>query len=210
MPPALARPSLSQLYARHAARWHESITHLGYPEAYALLAETDMAARQEPPRYVLDAGCGSGAFAEQVIARCPSQAHLTLLDPSEEMLAQARKRDWREAPETVSGRLQDISALPRRFDTVLCAHVLEHTADLEASLRQLAQALTPGGSLLLAVSKPHWCTAILRWRWGHKAYQPDDICAALARAGLTGINAIRFIKGPPSRTSCGYRAIKPG
>ncbi|MEX0349738.1 MAG: class I SAM-dependent methyltransferase [Paracoccaceae bacterium] len=209
MPPALARPTLSQLYARHAARWHHSITHLGYPEAYTLLAEADLAARERPPRYILDAGCGTGAFAEQVLARSPAPAHLTLLDPSEEMLAQARLRDWRDKPQTVSGRLEDISALRGGFDTVLCAHVLEHTADLETSLKHLADALSPGGSLLLAVSKPHWCTALLRWRWGHKAYRPEDICAALTRAGLTGIRAIPFVKGPPSRTSCGYRALKP-
>lgn len=209
-PSAITSPGLSQLYARHAARWHQSITHLGYPEAYALLAKADLAARASPPATVLDAGCGSGAFAEQVVSNCPASLKLTLLDPSQEMLDQAMQRDWAGPPETMLGALQDLAMSGRRFDTVLCAHVLEHTGDIETSLGYLVDALEPGGSLLLAVSKPHWCTALLRWRWGHRAYRPEEVCAALAHAGLTDIRTHRFVKGPPSRTSCGYRAVKRG
>ncbi|MEM7317966.1 MAG: class I SAM-dependent methyltransferase [Pseudomonadota bacterium] len=199
---------LSRLYALHAARWHDSISRLGYPDAYRLLTSADRAARSDIPKAVLDAGCGTGAFAEIFAVQWP-EADLTLLDPSPEMLAQAKHRDWPTSPRVIQGGLSHLQAAAGNFDTILCAHVLEHLPDFDAGLDQLCQSLKPGGSLLLSVSKPHWCTALLRWRWGHKAYRPEQVCKALDCRGLTDVTVVPFRKGPPSRTSSGYRAVRP-
>lgn len=200
---------LGQLYATHAARWHASITRLGYPDAYARLTRCDLQRRAAPARQVLDAGCGTGAFAEAYLSQSPgAKPALTALDPSPEMLDQARSRLAPWQPDCRQGQLEDLTRLSARFDTVLCAHVVEHVADLGAALEQLRAALLPGGSLLLSVSKPHWCTALLRWRWGHRAYRPEQVCAALAHHGFGQIEPVRYVKGPPSRTSCGYRAVR--
>ncbi|WP_171179357.1 bifunctional 2-polyprenyl-6-hydroxyphenol methylase/3-demethylubiquinol 3-O-methyltransferase UbiG [Ruegeria sp. HKCCD8929] len=209
MTSATLSPGLQRLYARHAGRWHRSITNLGYPEAYAMLAELDLRRRPAAPRRVLDAGCGTGALAEAYQEMAGDAADLTLLDPSPDMLDRARERLVGDRLTFVQG---DLTRLPDlgSFDTILCAHVLEHAGDLGLNLRRLWQALRPGGSLLLAISKPHWCTALLRWRWGHKAYHPEEVIAALDAQGFDGIETVRFAKGPPSRTSCGYRAVRAG
>ena len=70
-------------------------------------------------------------------------------------------------------------------------------------------ARAPGGRLVLALSKPHWCTALVRWRWGNAAYTPDHAKTMLAQAGFTHITAHPFPSGPPSRVSHGYIARRP-
>ncbi|MFL4470877.1 hypothetical protein ACERZ8_13650 [Tateyamaria armeniaca] len=61
----------------------------------------------------------------------------------------------------------------------------------------------------MAISKPHWCTALVRWRWGNAAYPPEHSRAMLERAGFTDIITHPFRTGPPSRVSCGYIARRP-
>ncbi|MEP4335214.1 MAG: class I SAM-dependent methyltransferase, partial [Roseobacter sp.] len=63
--------------------------------------------------------------------------------------------------------------------------------------------------IVMAISKPHWCTALVRWRWGNAAYSPQKARDMLVRAGFRDICAYPFAKGPPSRVSHGYTARRP-
>lgn len=196
---------LARLYARFAGGWQESITRLGYPQAYDLLVSTThpVAARR-----VADIGAGSGALAQAWLRAHPRPDRLTLLDNSPDMLEQAR-RLMPAGTELAAGQIGDDCIGPDECDVILCAHVIEHTRDPEASLRWFRSRLAPAGRLFLSVSRPHWCTALVRWRWGHQAFEPDQIRRMLERAGFAGIELVAYRRGPPSRTSMGYRARRP-
>lgn len=95
------------------------------------------------------------------------------------------------------------------YDAVLSAHVVEHFPDPAAAIAWLVARLRPGGRLLLAVSRPHWCTMLLRLRWGNASIRPDRVVALLREAGLEDITVLPFAAGSPRRTSYGYTARRP-
>lgn len=204
-------------YDRAAAGWQRRIAQLGYPAAYAHLMARALADGR-PAGAVLDAGTGSGAMARALVAQARGGVtRLVLLDPSRPMLDEAatalRARvAGGAAGEVEAARVETVlgaigsKGVADRFDTVLCGHVIEHLDDPLAALAWLRDRLAPGGRLVLAVSRPHWCTALIRAVWGSRAYPPARVCAMLRQAGCTGISVVPFPAGPPSRTSCGYVA----
>jgi len=203
--------TLKSLYARFADRWHQGVLRLGYLAAYDQLVAYDVDRRSSPVGAVLDAGTGTGALALSFVQKHPDVKQLTLLDMSPEMLARAQENLQAKGVETIPhvGALGTNEIASNIYETILCAHVIEHTDTPEDHLRWFCSRLTKGGTLLLSVSKPHWCTAIVRWRWGHKAFPPNFVLKMLEDAGFEEISEIRFKSGPPSRTSCGYRAKRP-
>ncbi|MEM1428853.1 MAG: bifunctional 2-polyprenyl-6-hydroxyphenol methylase/3-demethylubiquinol 3-O-methyltransferase UbiG [Pseudomonadota bacterium] len=96
---------------------------------------------------VLDLGCAGGFMAEALHDR---GARVTGIDPAAEAIAAA------EAHAADTGRAIDYTvgvgeALPyadNRFDAAVCVDVLEHVADLERVLREVARVLKPGGWFL--------------------------------------------------------------
>ena len=106
----------------------------------------------------------------------------------------------------IHGSIESLHRSGRSYDLILCAHVVEHAARPHKDLAVLRSMLAPGGSLLLIVSKPHLCTWLLRWKWGHRAFTPAQVARLLAAAGLAGVDIVPFYSGPPSRTSMGYLA----
>ena len=95
---------------------------------------------------VLDLGCAGGFMAEALARR---GARVTGIDPAERAIEAAR--------EHAAGEGLDIrydvgvgEALPYEdgaFDAVVCVDVLEHVADLERVVAEMARVLVPGGTL---------------------------------------------------------------
>ncbi|MEM8632638.1 MAG: class I SAM-dependent methyltransferase [Pseudomonadota bacterium] len=196
----LSRPALTSAYDAAAGTWQDTVARLGYPGAYAhLLAQVPVPQNAR----VLDVGCGPGTFSRVLLDRQPT-AQIDLLDPSAAMLGEAQRRLGRCARPILGGVGTDRTV--GGYDVVLCAHVTEHLPDPEGALFWMAGQLTPGGVLLAAISRPHWCTALLRWKWGHRAFAPQDALAMLRKAGFADARHIPFRAGPPSRTSAGYIA----
>jgi 2-polyprenyl-3-methyl-5-hydroxy-6-metoxy-1,4-benzoquinol methylase len=102
----------------------------------------------------LDAGCGSGVFTA-LLAR--SGYKVLAVDESEAMLDAARRHcgsalaDAEGSVEFRTASLEDLNVPARSFDVILCLSVLEYVADDAAALRQLGDAVTPGGVLVLSV-----------------------------------------------------------
>jgi 2-polyprenyl-3-methyl-5-hydroxy-6-metoxy-1,4-benzoquinol methylase len=205
-------PSLRLRYNAVALRWQEMLSGLGYPEAYAVLArEHGARTAQLGCQRVLDVGTGTGALAAAVSDMQGRLLALDLLDISPAMLAIAKDRLKTSAAcvRTFPGAIGQMRLVAQSYDAVLCAHTLEHLDDPEEGIAWMRHLLHPGGQLVLAVSKPHWCTALIRWRWGNRAYSPAEVVAMLKRQGFADVRVVPFPSGPPRRTSCGYLASTP-
>jgi SAM-dependent methyltransferase len=198
--------AMRRIYDAAAAGWQNGMTRLGFVEAYRhLMAQV---VPQATARSVLDVGTGTGAFAAAWTDVHGIPEALSVMDVSPAMLDVATNRLPQARPilAGLGGPLGDIG--PQ--DIVLCAHVIEHLDDPHEALEWLHDQLRPGGTLVVALSRPHWCTALVRWRWGNAAYTPERGADMLRRAGFADIRTHRFPKGPPSRVSCGYTAQRPG
>ncbi|MBY5932277.1 class I SAM-dependent methyltransferase [Tateyamaria omphalii] len=197
--------ALQALYDTAATGWQDGISKLGFLAAYAELMQAVPPPASHP--HVLDVGTGTGAFARAWVDVQGDPAELTLTDISPAMLDTARAR-LPDASTVVAPLGAAMDGLPPQ-DVVLCAHVIEHLDDPHASLSWLFDRLKAGGTLVLALSRPHWCTALVRWRWGNAAFKPDAARHMLATAGFIDITLHPFKSGPPSRVSHGYIARRP-
>lgn len=96
---------------------------------------------------VLDLGCAGGFMAEALALR---GANVTGIDPAAEAIDAAR-RHARETGLPISYDVGVGEALPYDtggFDAVVCVDVLEHVADLDRVLAQVARVLRSGGLFL--------------------------------------------------------------
>ncbi|MGB8816782.1 MAG: class I SAM-dependent methyltransferase [Rhizobiaceae bacterium] len=96
-----------------------------------------------PGMDVLDAACGTGAFASRLTAQTGAGIRLTLLDGCPEML--------RQAPENVSarilGHLENLPFAACSFDIVCCSWGIETTEQPARTIRELMRVVRPGGHL---------------------------------------------------------------
>lgn len=198
--------SVRALYDRAALGWQKGLERIGYGEAYAALARhAHAAAPLDGPARILDAGAGTGALAAAFVSGRGAHCQVDLLDLSPQMLALASKA-VRARTRRITGGIGTEKVGAHQYDRVLCGHVIEHCPDPQAALDWLFTRLRPGGWAVFAISKPHWCTALVRWKYGNAAYEPDIAEQMLAKAGFGEIARHTHASGPPSRISCGYLA----
>lgn len=199
-----AYDTLATQYNKAAPRWWQKLERMSYPAAFRDLITETLPDDQSHPT-VLDAGTGCGDFALALLdIHCP--ASVDLLDISSDMLASAAARvSPHITPTLLHQPLENLSS--QKYDLILCAHVIEHCPDPLVALRTLRQALKPNGKLLLTVSKPHICTALIQFMWRYRAYRPTKIAHLLSAAGYRDIQITPFKTGVPARVSCGYLAL---
>lgn len=137
-------------------------------------------------RHVLHLNCGEG---EQTVELAALGALVTGVDPSEEALTVARRRDpavaWVQAhPEALPLELQR-----GRFQLVYATGLAAHRRAIEASAHGIVSALRPGGYLLL--HEPHpvaaHIDAIGHWRENYfdvGSARIGELLTALGQAGL--------------------------
>jgi SAM-dependent methyltransferase len=144
---------------------------------------------------VLDVGCGEGYLLRKAVGRA---ALVFGADLDGNRLRRTRvglSGSCRSGRPLVDLAVADALRLPfadSSFDRIICTETLEHVADADAALSELARVLKPGGRL--AVSVPHlFCEAILLrlirgyldFPGGHRRiFTLSTLTRALARAGL--------------------------
>lgn len=102
---------------------------------------------------VLEVGCGPAVWTPMVLT--PARA-LTLVDISDEMLEAAR-RALGDEPKVSYVRADFVTDPPSGpFDTVLSVRAFEYMPDKPGAMRRFAQALRPGGSLVLVTKSGGW------------------------------------------------------
>lgn len=148
---------------------------------------------------VLDVGCGGGLLAEE-LARLGCV--VTGVDPSAASIATARRHAAASSLtiEYWVGQGESLPVPDKSFDLVVCVDVLEHVADIDAVLAEIARVIRPGGVFLydtinrtrlseFVMIRLSQQFALTRWmpRDLHAANQfirPAEMVTALERSGL--------------------------
>jgi 2-polyprenyl-6-hydroxyphenyl methylase/3-demethylubiquinone-9 3-methyltransferase len=94
----------------------------------------------------LDVGCGAGLLAEP-LARLG--ARVTAIDPAAELIGAARDHAAGQGLD-IDYRVSAIEDLDGTFDLITSMEVIEHTADAQQFLKDLARRLAPNGLLILS------------------------------------------------------------
>ncbi|MFE1597772.1 class I SAM-dependent methyltransferase [Methylobacterium sp. ID0610] len=96
-------------------------------------------------RAALDIGCGEGRFCRLMRAE---GIRAVGIDPTETLLAEARRRD--PGGDYRIGRAEDLDVPAGSFDLVVSYLTLIDIADLAGAIAAMVAALRPGGTLLIA------------------------------------------------------------
>lgn len=134
---------MAATYAAHAADSPYN-AHYDRPAVLALAGEV-------AGLRVLDAGCGPGLYAEELLAR---GAVVTAVDASEPMLELARARLGERATVLRADLDDPLPFADASFDLVVSALVVHHVADRAAAFRELHRVLVPGGAAVVSTQHP--------------------------------------------------------
>jgi SAM-dependent methyltransferase len=100
---------------------------------------------------VLDAGCGSGAQCEWLLA---GGAEVVGIDLSPAMVDEARRRCGDRATLLVADLAAPLAIEPDSIDGITCSLVLHYLADWQVPLRSFASVLRPGGWVVASLDHP--------------------------------------------------------
>jgi ubiquinone/menaquinone biosynthesis C-methylase UbiE len=143
-----------------------------------------------PHERVLDAGCGTGAAAEQLLHRSTCQIDCVDWSPTMLRRAEARLGHYRKPPHLhhVTLHLGQVGALPfiaGQFDAVLALNMLYFCDSQGVMVGDLRRMLRPGGRLIAYVTHR---AAMGRWaftRHGtHRLFDEEELVSALMEGGF--------------------------
>ncbi len=195
-------PDLAGFYERLAPdydRLHRRWLRYAGGEAQAAL-EAAVRVSASPGMRLLDAGCGTGAFARRLIREgVIGPGNLTLLDPSEAMLRRCRDISC----ETALGRLEAMPFLDGTFDVVTCAWALETAMRPDRAIAEMQRVLRPGGLLCLAFCADQPAEGVvqtviretLKLRGAGRFLALQDVSDAIAATGTARVLSVP-VTGP--------------
>ena len=187
---------LAPLYDRLAAsydRLHHRWLRYAGGEAQAAL-EAAVRASATPDARLLDAGCGTGAFARRLISEGFAPSRITLLDPSDAMLGRCDDIPSHK----VLGRLEAMPFEDATFDVLTCAWALETATNPALAISEMVRLLRPGGLLCLAFcaeQPPRGCadwiiSQTLRLRGTGRFLRVQDVTSLIRAQGPSNVVSV--------------------
>ncbi len=158
-------------------------------QAFRALRTRPLAAlRGVAPGRAVDVGCGRGDFAATLIE---AGWEVTGVEPSAEACAEASRR----GVDARRGGVRDAALEPSSYDAAVFRHSLEHLDDPVGDLRLVAEALRPGGLVLIEVPNfGGWQARRFGSRWYHldlprhrQHFAVPALAGAVERAGLEAL-----------------------
>lgn len=201
------RSSSRRFFAGAAGRWDRLRAEL-YGDAFTQVALLGLLPRSWT---VADLGCGSGQAAA---ALAPHVRRVIGIDESGAMLKAARRRTAGLANvELRRGSLEALPLADASTDGVLLLLALSYVAEPRRALEEAARVLRPGGRAVVVDLLRHDREEFRR-RMGQRrlGFEPDELAALMAEAGLRGVEARALAPEPkalgPALLAAGAR--RPG
>ncbi|MEX0404848.1 class I SAM-dependent methyltransferase [Aquibium sp. LZ166] len=160
--------------------------------------EGAVSALLRPGMSILDAGCGTGQLARNLLQAEPG-IRLTLLDCNDMLLDAAR-----DLPATrIHADMRDIPLEDGRYDLTLALWSIEATDDVEAAISELVRVTRAGGQIcLLFCARTDQSDVLDRLiEWGIRVrntghfLEPDRVTASLKSAGVREVKRLAC-RGP--------------
>jgi SAM-dependent methyltransferase len=201
-------PGNPDIWETHAAWWQKEFTggaDVEYEEQILPLAAEHLAGA----RRVLDLGCGEGQIAR--LALDTGAGVVVGIDGSAAQIDEAARRAG--GPAYLRGRAERLPFPAGSFDAAVTCLVLEHLADLDAALDEVARVLAPGGRFVLFTNHPLFQTPGSGWiddqvldppeqYWRVGPYLPESVTDEEVDAGVS----LPFFHRPLSRYVNGLAA----
>ena len=167
---------------------------------------------------VLDAGCGSGWYAEQLLA---CGAHVTAFDLNPDLVALTQARVGGRARVLRANLAEPLAfAAEQEFDLVLCPLVLHYLHEWRPTLRELHRILKPHGTLLFSTHHPfmdwtlfktgdYFATELLNDEWdvGAVSYYRRPLTEITEAVSSSGFLIERIVEPQPTE---GFKQVDPG
>jgi SAM-dependent methyltransferase len=142
------------LIVEQFTRWAKPFSDLPIHSEADGLARTLAAARVLPGMKVLDVACGPGIVACAVALQA---AHVTGIDLTPAMIAQARERQQNLKLDNIDWHVGDATRLPYAdgtFNIVLTRYSFHHMPDPAAALREMKRVCRKGGRIVVIDATP--------------------------------------------------------
>ncbi len=140
-----------------------------------------------PGGHVLDVGGGAGQLAALLAARL--DAHVTVLDPTANMLAHVPESRRLTA---LAGTAETIPCADSEIDAIVVTDAFHHFRDQDAAVREFVRVVRPGGRVLILDldPRPFGMRLVVL---GEKILgepgafmTPDEMCAFMGARGIEG------------------------
>ena len=132
---------------------------------------------KEPPKCILDVGCGTGRFLRAASIRWP-QAQLLGVDPAEQMVLEAVRLNPQATFKV--GFAKSLPIPDESADIVVSSLSFHHWEDHQKGIQEIARVLRPEGLLCLADHN-----MLLSKLWREKVKSRKEIQTFMVEAGLS-------------------------